>query len=293
MGGDARSSYLVVDKHAIFEHSKGIQLLKKCGWRTGKCLGDKSTIHRLKLLLKRQDELLQNQSNTPNHLLFGKHILKTNSESINDTKSDNKMVSIYRPTIKTDAHGIGYNADTQMPKHCVTQSHDTFGPMKKKRKLMSSARHGLSALEEVEVGDDVYMDEHIEYDVVINDVGENDAVLMKDTDRKLMRNQNKLKYRKSDKIKDERVRSRDGRLPINGFVVSSIVDHFEYSLKESIRSQNLNKNKNNFKSDFDGFKKFKSNKMEIDKQFAHKFTNIDLSVGSFLCRQYDQKKRVN
>merc|ERR1712232_695425 len=33
------------------------------------------------------------------------------------------------------------------------------------------------------------------------------------------------------------------------------------------------------------------NKIQIDEKFAKKFANIDLSVGSFLCRDYKQKKR--
>ena len=171
-----------------------------------------------------------------------------------------------------------------------------FGPLKKKRKLLPSivSTDGLSALEEVEVGDDVYgddMDQHIGYNTFIthsDHEDDDDIVLIKDKDRKSLRdahkNRNKEHQKRAKKKKDERARSRDGTLPIDGFVVSSIPDNYEYSLKQQIRSKNYNRNRNNYKSNFNGFKQFKSNKMEIDKEFMHKFQNIDLTVGSFLAK---------
>eukprot|EP01084_Bolivina_argentea_P186460 321400_1 len=85
--GNTMINYLSIDNNTMCNHSKGIQLLKKCGWRTGKNIGDKSNITRLKLLLKRQDQLLLNNNNINNsNILFGNHIFnttETNNETIN------------------------------------------------------------------------------------------------------------------------------------------------------------------------------------------------------------------
>ena len=82
----------------VFNHTKGIQLLKKCGWRTGKNIGDKSNTIRLKLLLKKQDQLLLNNTGNDNNsdmaLLFGQHILQTKTkESDHDKDAENAKIA--------------------------------------------------------------------------------------------------------------------------------------------------------------------------------------------------------
>eukprot|EP01083_Nonionella_stella_P280010 952360_1 len=318
--GDTMSNYLMVNKNAMCNHTKGIQLLKKCGWRTGTNIGDKSNMIRLRLLLKKQDELLLNNTKPKdsNDLLFGEHIL--NTENNQDTSHNTtQLVSIYRPKMKTDCHGIGYDADTEDndtlhtnpvasstsgQKRSNPNHNHAFGPLKKKRKLLSSAtgstRHGLSALEEVEIGDDVYGDEdhepHIGYDTFIahSDEDDHDAdddiLLMNDKQRKSIRHQHRNPIRFAHKPRtQQRARSKDGSLPMDGFVVSSSGDHYQYNLKQQIRKH---RERRTFQSNPNAsFMEFQSNTMDIDKAFVHKFANIDLKVGSYLCRDRSYTKR--
>ena len=325
--GEKMSDYLVVDKNAVFDHTKGIQLLKQCGWRAGKKIGDKSNIMRLKLLLKKQEQLLMNKDDNDHSdmsLLFGQHILNTDKDNDKqDEDEDNTFMSIYRPKRKTDLHGLGYDATDEHKEfqktkmslsghkrlNCDDQNDENktkFGPLRKKRRLLpsiASARHGLSALEEVEIGDDVYgddMDQHIGYNTFIahsDQEDDDDAILIKDRDRKSLRDRHRNKTKehpkRHKKVRDDRARSKDGTLPIPGFVVDSIPDDYEYSLKQQIRANNYNRNKNNYRSHYNGYKQFKSNKMEIDKEFLDKFKDIDLTVGSFLCRHQTSNSRDN
>eukprot|EP01084_Bolivina_argentea_P160061 278762_1 len=194
--------------------------------------------------------------------------------------------------MKTDMHGVGYGIHTENINENITTAtqsgHKRFNssisntqPLHKKRKLLatvSSVRHGLSALEEVEIGDDVYGD-HIEYDTFITHSDNEEVIVM--TDNKLQRKHFKHKHKK---VKPKnKIKSRNGTLPINGFVVATMPDNNQYMLKQQMSSNGYNKYMS------DGYKHFKTNKMEINKQFIDKLSHLDLTVGSFLCRNIGTK----
>ncbi len=151
--------------------------------------------------------------------------------------------------------------------------------LKKKPKL-SAIGHGLSALEQVDIHDDIYGDD------IVNNVGYDTFITHSDDD-----NTHK-KAPQPHRPTKQRARSKDGSLPMRGFSVCSLPDNYQYDLKQQIRANNHHQNRNNFKSNYDGYKQFSSDKMQIDKEFVHKFANFDLTVGSFLCRniKHSQKK---
>lgn len=346
--GDKMSEYLVVDHDAISDdnqHSKGIELLLKCGWRMGQNIGSQSTMKRLKLLLNRSKAESKD-------LLFGNDIMGTTDHS-EDPLDDERVIPIYRPRKKTNVHGIGFDEQFgdqsgarndgksamtalttlerdiesergrrgQKRSHSEAHCDGTFGSFisdlsaPKKRKLMgsmttsSAARHGLSALEEVEIGDDIYGDDemgtHRGYNRFIGNSDDDDddgeSVLMKDNDRKSIRDRNvRDRVRSSSKNRSEKTqrhKSRDGTLPIDGFVISSSIDDSEYSIKNTLRSCNeQRRRRSRFDCDVDGVHRFKSDQMQIHHDFLRKFGDIDLSVGSFLLRaqsNLDIKNRRN
>merc|ERR1719474_372688 len=152
--GDQMSEYLVADRNAVCQHTKGIELLLKCGWRMGKNIGSKSTVKRLKLQLQRQDELLLKcnanrhpQPPTDHHLMFGDHILGTKTSSKHDGPADGErddeeqLVPIYRPQSNSNLHGIGFDDHLQGLRNSNNELSETRATTTLEREIESKRGH--------------------------------------------------------------------------------------------------------------------------------------------------------